>query len=149
MMIRPLGAFLHFRTPPPADIRNRTYAAFGLDEMSFHWVENDPLSPLRSLTGGLREALIGEQGCLKCHEFRGVGARAHHTRALDGKPWGAFGLALEEYPGDVLRRFLFEQEKVADIFGVVPLRVEKDAAGELLDMVTREKERNAASEKRN
>ena len=77
-------------------------------------MENDPLAPLRSLTGGLREALIGEQGCLKCHNFRGVGARAHHALALDGKPYGAFGLPLEDYPSDVLRRFLFEQDAVAE-----------------------------------
>ena len=138
MMIRPLGAFLHFRTPPPADLRIMSFAAFGLDAASLHWVENDPLAPLRSLTGGLREALIGEQGCLKCHNFRGVGARAHHALALDGKPYGAFGLPLEDYPSDVLRRFLFEQDAVAESFGVLPLRVEKTVAGQLLDMVNHE-----------
>jgi hypothetical protein len=138
-MIRPLGAFLHFRTLPPTDLRNKTFAAFGLDAASFHWVGNDPLAPVRSLTGGLREAMIGEQGCLNCHNFRGVGARAHHAMALDGKPYGAFGLPLEDYPSDVLRRFLFEQDAVAKSFGVRPLRVEKTAAGQLLDMVNREK----------
>jgi hypothetical protein len=102
-------------------------------------VENDPLAPLRSLTGGLRETMIGEQGCLKCHAFRGVGARAHHALALDGKSYGAFGLPLEEYPTDVLRRFLFEQDAVAKIFDVKPLRVEKTIAGQILDMVTHEK----------
>jgi len=135
VMIRPLGAFLHFRTPLPADLGNKTFAAFGLDATSFHWVKNDPLAPLRSLTGGLREALIGEQGCLKCHNFRGVGARSHHTLALDGKPYGAFGLPLEEYPSDVLWRFLFEQDAVAGSFGVKPLRVERPVAGQLLDLV--------------
>lgn len=139
LMIRPLGAFLHFRKPLPADLQNRTYAAFGLDAASFHWVEKDPLAPFRPLTGGLRETMIGEQGCLKCHSFRGVGARAHHALALDGKPYGAFGLPLEEYPTDVLRRFLFEQDAVAKMFEVKPLRVEKTVAGQILDMVTREK----------
>ena len=146
MMLRPLGAFLYFRTPPPEDLRNKTFAAFGLDAASFHWVRNDPLAPLRSLTGGLREALIGEQGCLSCHTFRGVGARAHHALALDGKPYGAFGLPLEEYPSDVLRRFLFEQDAVARGFGVKPLRVEKTAAGQLFDMVSHEK--NKKNEKK-
>jgi hypothetical protein len=145
-MIRPLGAFLHFRTPPPAGLRNKTFAAFGLDAASFHWVGNDPLAPVRSLTGGLREALIGEQGCLNCHNFRGVGARSHHALAFDGKPYGAFGLPLEDYPSDVLRRFLFEQDAVARSFGARPLRVEKTVAGQLLDMVNREK--NEKNEKK-
>jgi hypothetical protein len=144
VMIRPLGAFLHFRTPPPADLRNLTYAPFGLDAASFHWVKDDPLAPVRSLGGGLRDAMIGEQGCLKCHTFRGAGARAHHALALDGKPYGAFALPLEDYPGDVLRRFLFEQDAVAKSFGVVPLRVEKTAAGQILDVVNREKNQKSA-----
>ncbi len=149
LMIRPLGAFLHFRTTPPADVQNKTFAAFGLDAASFHWVENDPLAPVRSLTGGLREAMIGEQGCLKCHNFRGVGGRSHHALALDGKPYGAFGLPLEDYPTDVLRRFLFEQDAVAKSFGVKPLRVEKAVAGQILDLVNHEKnEKNAKTQKK-
>jgi hypothetical protein len=138
-MIRPLGAFLHFRAPLPADLRDRTFAPYGLGASSFHWVKTDPLAPSRSLPGGLREAMSGEQGCLKCHSFRGAGARAHHALALDGKPYGAYALALEEYPSDVLRRFLFEQDAVAESIGVRPLRVEKAVAGQLLDLVNREK----------
>ena len=137
MMIRPLGAFLHFRTPPPAELGNKTTAIFGLGAASFHWIQNDPLAPLRSLTGGLREALIGQQGCLTCHQFRGVGARSHHALALDGKPYGAFALPLEDYPSDVLRRFLFEQDAVAKSFGAKPLPVEKTVAGQLLAMSSR------------
>jgi acetyl esterase/lipase len=138
-MIRPLGAFLHFRTPLPEDLGNATFAPFGLDATSFHWVDEDPLAPVRPLRGELREAMIGKQGCLKCHAFRGAGARAHHTLADSGKPYGAFALPLEEYPTDVLRRFLFEQEKVANDFGVVPLPVEPIIAGQLFDVVKREK----------
>jgi hypothetical protein len=149
MMIRPLGAFLHFRTPPAEDdlsgLRNATYAPFGLDKSSFHWMDKDPLAPVRSITGGLREAMIGAQGCLKCHAFRGAGARAHHALAESGKPYGAFALPLEEYPTEVLRRFLFEQDKLAQSFGVVPLPVERDVARELFEMVRREK--NAANRK--
>jgi hypothetical protein len=140
-MIRPLGAFLHFRTAPPADLRNETYAPFGLDTTSFHWVEKDPLAPVRSLRGGLRDAMIGAQGCLKCHTFRGAGARSHHVLAASGKPYGAFGLPLEEYPTEVLRRFLFDQETVARSFDVAPLPVDKDVAVQLFDTVNREKKK--------
>ena len=139
MMIRPLGAFLYFRTPLPENLSNKTFASFGLDATSFHWVKTDPLAPMRSLSQGVREAMIGEQGCLSCHKFRGIGARAHHTLAASGKPYGAFALPLEEYPTDVLRRFLFEQDAVAESFGVTPLPVEKNAGRQLLAMVTREK----------
>jgi acetyl esterase/lipase len=138
-MIRPLGAFLHFRTQPPEDVRNATFAPFGLDATSFHWVDRDPLAPVRSLTGGLREAMIGSQGCLKCHAFRGAGARAHHVLADSGKPYGAYALPLEEYPPEVLRRFLFEQDKVANSFGVVPLPVQPRVARQLFDAVEGER----------
>ncbi|MDI1480088.1 hypothetical protein [Polyangium sp. y55x31] len=138
VMIRPLGAFLHFRTPLPNILSKTTYT-FGLDATSFHWVETDPLAPMRSLPRGLREVMIGEQGCLSCHEFRGIGTRSHHTLAATGKPYGAFALPLEEYPTEVLRRFLFDQDAVAESFGVNPFPVERNVATQLLDMVTREK----------
>jgi hypothetical protein len=142
-MIRPLGAFLHFPTQsPPEELRNETYAAFTLDASSFRWVDKDPLAPVRSMTGGLREAMIGAQGCLKCHAFRGAGARAHHTRADSAEPYGAFALPLEEYPTEVLRRFLFEQEDVARSFGVVPLPVKPEVAEQLFDVVSRERPPN-------
>ena len=138
-MIRPLGAFLHFRSAPPPHLRNKSYAPFGLTARSFRWVRADPLGAVRGLTGDLREAMLGEQGCLKCHTFRGVGARSHHVLAADGAPYGAFGLPLEEYPVDVLRRFLFEQDAVAESFGVFPLRVAPSAVNALFDLVTHEK----------
>jgi hypothetical protein len=135
-MVRPLGAFLHFRAPPPPALMNRTYAQFGLTPKSFRWVAADPLAAVRGLTGVLREAMIGEQGCLKCHAFKGVGAKAHHVRALDGKPHGAFALGLDEYPVDVLRRFLFDQAAVARSFDVDPLPLPPEAARAVFELVT-------------
>jgi acetyl esterase/lipase len=137
-MIRPLGAFLHFRTTPPPALLNRTFAQLTLTTKSFRWVESDPLASVRDLTGPVHDVLLGEQGCLKCHAFRGMTAKAHHTLAIDGKPYGAFALRLDEYPNDVLRRFLFEQTEVARSFDVDPLRVDPSAAKSLFDLVTRE-----------
>jgi hypothetical protein len=139
MMIRPLGAFLHFRTAPPPELRNRSYAPYGLTSKSFRWRVADPLGPVRDLTGPLGDAMMGDQGCLKCHSFRGAGARAHHNLALDATTYGAFALSLEEYPEEVLRRFLFEQDAVARSFDVAPLRVAPAAARSLFDMVKRER----------
>ena len=135
-MVRPIGAFLHFRAPPPAHLRNKSFMPFGLGPKSFRWVDSDPLAPVRSLPDPLRETLTGEQGCLKCHSLRGAGAKAHHTLASDGKPYGAFALSLEEYPTQVLRRFLFEQDAVAKSFDVAPLHVDPVIAKSLFELVT-------------
>jgi dienelactone hydrolase len=141
-MIRPIGAFLYFRKPLPdgtvaRHLRNKSFMPFGLGPKSFHWVESDPLAPVRSLPDPLRDTLAGEQGCLKCHSFRGAGAKAHHTLAADGKPYGAFALSFEEYPTEVLRRFLFEQDAVAKSFDVAPLHVDPTIAKSLFELVTR------------
>jgi hypothetical protein len=138
-MMRPLGAFLHFRSPPPAHLRNKSFAPYGLTAKSFRWTADDPLARVRDLSGNLRDVILGEQGCLKCHSFRGAGARAHHVTARDGTSHGAFALPLEEYPTDVLRRFLFDQDAVARSFDVAPLRVDRATAESLFDLVTREK----------
>lgn len=137
MMIRPLGPFLHFLKEPEesSPLRNRTYAVYSLSEKSFRWVQDDPIAPLRSLEEPAKSALIGPQGCVKCHTFRGVGPKAHHALARDATAYGGFALALEEYPREVLRRFLFEQEAVAKSFDVSPLKIRSDAARALFDLV--------------
>src|SRR5262249_10580311 len=107
-----------------------------LSPESFRRVERDPLAALRSVSSDLASTLWGEQGCLECHSLDGVGSRAHHITA-HGAPAGADALALEAYPPDVLRRFLFDQDAVAASFGVVPLRVPHDAAEALYALVTK------------
>jgi hypothetical protein len=134
-MIRPLGAFLHFPDDPPA-IPDRSNAPFTLTTKSFHWQEQDPLAAVRDVSPAVLATLTGEQGCLKCHSFRGAGAKAHHLAASDASTFGAFALPFEEYPPAVLKRFLFEQEAVAAGFGVAPLMVPKPAAEELYALVT-------------
>jgi hypothetical protein len=136
LMIRPLGAFLHFPTPVPPDLVNKSYAPFGLTAKSFRWQEQDPLAAVRDVPAAVLPTLIGEQGCLKCHSWRGAGSKAHHMLATDGKPYGGFALAFEDYPEDVLRRFLFEQESVAKGFDVSPLIVPKPIAEQLYALVT-------------
>lgn len=135
LMIRPLGAFLHFPTAVPAELVNKSYAQFSLTAKSFHWQEQDPLAAVRDVPATVLPTLIGEQGCLKCHSWRGAGSKAHHLLSSDGKPYGAFALALDEYPEDVLRRFLYQQEDVAKGFDVSPLMVPKPIADELYALV--------------
>ncbi|HEV8584594.1 MAG TPA: alpha/beta hydrolase [Methylomirabilota bacterium] len=140
-MIRPVGAFLYYPEDPPDGLPNATYAAFGLTPDSFRLSETDPLAPVRDVPPEVWTALAGEVGCLTCHAFRGAGARSHHVRASDGKPHGGFGLALEEYPGEVWRRFLYEQKAVAETIGVGPLEVPEPGATLLHNLVTRERKR--------
>src|SRR6185437_12919211 len=135
LMIRPLGAFLHFRTPLPDGWVNRTYAQFSVTTKSFHWSATDPLAAVADLPATLKPAMLGDQGCLKCHAFRGAGANAHHMLSATGGPYGAFALPLEDYPDDVLHRFLFEQETVARGFDVSPLHVPPPVADELYALV--------------
>lgn len=136
-MTRPIGAFLFF--PNGVDDEDTTTASFTLTPSSFRLSARDPLAPIRAapISPSLLLALTGGDGCLKCHALRGAGARAHHVRASDGKPHGGFALALEEYPRDVLERFLFEQDKVAASFGVEPLHVDAAVAKELFAFTAR------------
>ena len=139
LMIRHIGGFLHVPEEPAA--KNRlavpTLAEFALTAASFHVVDEDPLAVARNAPKPLADALTNEQGCLQCHRLHGNGARAHHLRAADGQVAEAHGLPLEEYPRDVLRRFLFEQDAVAKSFGVGPLHVSETVANELLAEVAR------------
>ena len=138
-MIRPVGAFIYFPTDPPKELRNGTSAAFGLTTGSFRVTESDPLAPVRNLSAEVAPVLTGEVGCLTCHAFRNAGARSHHVRAEDGKPYGGCALALEDYPADVWRRFLYDQKAVAETIGVNPLVVPEPAATALHNLVAAER----------
>ncbi|MDB5217876.1 MAG: hypothetical protein JWO86_5803 [Myxococcaceae bacterium] len=139
LMIRHIGGFLHVpgETSPTGGVQVPTLAEFALTASSFKVVDEDPLAVARKTPKPLADALTNEQGCLQCHALHGNGARAHHLRADDGLVAEAHGLALEEYPRDVLRRFLFEQDAVAKSFGVGPLHVSETVANQLLAEVAR------------
>lgn len=152
LLVRNIGAFLFVPAEPhangargatqasptpPSSLELPTLAEFALTTTSFRVVAKDPLAVARAVPKPLATALTNEQGCLQCHMLRGDGARAHHLRAADGKVAEAHGLPLEDYPRDVLSRFLFDQEAVAKSFGVGPLRVDATAAKQLMAEVSR------------
>jgi hypothetical protein len=141
LMVRHIGAFLYQPRAESDDkaslFRVTTLADTALTATSFRVTDKDPLLVARTVPKLLGATLTNEQGCLQCHSLRGNGGRAHHLRASDGAVAEAYGLPLEEYPRDVLRRFLFEQEAVAKSFGVAPLMVSKAVANELLVEVAR------------
>jgi hypothetical protein len=141
-MVRAVGPFLFFPNGPPPDLEDTTMAAFSLSPGSFQFVNEDPIAKARAIpSADLRSALLGADGCLKCHGLHGMGMgmgmapKAHHVRANDGKPHGGFALALEAYPKGVLDRFLFDQKTVAAGFGVTPLTIPEPTAKELLAYV--------------
>jgi hypothetical protein len=137
LLARPVGGFLHFPRSGDTAPRVVTFADFALTPSSFRVVDEDPLAAVRALPKPLLRTLTSEQGCLQCHSLRGTGARSHHLRAIDGKATGGDALPFEEYPHDALRRFLFEQDEVAQIFGVAPIRVDETAATLLIDQAAR------------
>jgi hypothetical protein len=139
LLVRPVGAFLYFTVEPPPEggLRIVTFADFALTTASVRVVGTDPVAAARGVPKALAAALSNEQGCLQCHALRGVGARSHHLRAVDGEVTHGFALPFEDYPPGVLRRFLFEQDDVAQTFGVNPLRVDAAASTELIAEVSR------------
>jgi hypothetical protein len=137
LMVRHIGAFLYLPGTDASPFRVTTLADMALTATSFRVTNADPLAIARKVPKLLGATLTNEQGCLQCHSLGGNGARAHHLRAADGKVAEAHGLPLEEYPRDVLRRFLFEQEAVAKSFGVAPLLVNSAVANQLLAEVAK------------
>ncbi len=144
LLVRNVGAFLYVPGDAGAGVdpsdagafHVTTMADFALTTASFHLTEQDPLAVTRKMPKPVAAVLTNEQGCLQCHALRGNGGRAHHLRAADGKLAEAFALPLEEYPREVLKRFLFEQDAVAKSFGVGPLHVSGPVATQLLGQVT-------------
>ena len=117
LLARPLGAFLHFRKPPPPDLVPGVFGMFALTPESFRRTDTDPWAPLRRLPDELHRLVVDRRACVSCHQFRGAGGRAGHLRARDAQLVGGFGLALEDYPPEAWRRYVFEQLEVAEEIG--------------------------------
>jgi acetyl esterase/lipase len=144
-MARPLGAFLLFPAEEPKSLGSRVFGRYALTPESFRLSDTDPWAGIRDLEGDLRSALTVDFGCVACHQLRGAGSRAGHLRARDAVMVGGFGLALEEYPAEVWRRYVFEQKQVAAEIGAVPVPLEGEIAQRLYDLVVRERETRAGA----
>jgi hypothetical protein len=70
-------------------------------------------------------------------------ARAGPLRASDAAFVGGFGLALEAYPPETWRPYIFEQQRVAAEVGTTPVALEGPLAQRLYDLVVRERETRA------
>lgn len=136
MMARPLGAFIHFLKEPPAEVALQA-AQFALTEDSFRLVAAEPLAGLRDLSKDLFAVVTLRNGCVYCHFLRGLGSRSHHVVAANGAPHGGDGLALESYPPEVWRSFVFDQLTVAKKIGASPNQVPEELRQALFDLVNR------------
>jgi len=131
-----LGAFVHFLELPSRELMAQSWH-FGLTTDSFRRFAADPLAAVRGLSTDVEEALTFRNGCLYCHSFRGSGSRSHHVHALTGKPQGGFALALESYPSEVWKNFMFEHETVAKKMGATPNIVQDGARQALFELVNK------------
>ena len=66
--------------------------------------------------------------------------RAGHVTAFAGELQGGFALALERYPPQVWRQFMFENDKSAAMLGVCGNAVEGPAVRKLYDLIVAERE---------
>ncbi|MSP37066.1 MAG: alpha/beta hydrolase [Deltaproteobacteria bacterium] len=134
MMARPLGAFLHFLNEPPQEFGLQA-AQFGLTEDSFRLVANDPLARFKDLRKDLYETVTVRNGCVYCNGLRGTNVRSHHIVAGTGTAYGGEALALESYPPEVWRAFIFDQINVAKKIGASPNVVAESVRQELFELV--------------
>jgi len=141
MSVRSLGAFIYFLKPPPAGLVSSTTAMYSLTSDSFRRVRQDPLAVIADLPQDVRDAVYFRNACVSCHGFRGSDVRSGHVRARDGEQQGGFALALESYPPEVWRQFMFDNHKSAAAIGVRPNPVAGPAAQKLHDIVVDERKR--------
>lgn len=143
-MARPLGAFLYFPDEePPNSESNRLIGRYSLTSDSFRLRATDPLAPLADLPPLVADALVSEHTCISCHRFREVGGRAFHIRARDGQAMGGHALPLERYPAVVWKRFVFEQQQVAEEVGANVVDFDPLMGKALYDFVVEERERRS------
>jgi hypothetical protein len=143
MMARPLGGFIHFLKPPPAQFAMQA-AQFGLTVDSFRWQADDPLAALAGLPKPLYETITVQNGCVYCHQLRGIGSRSHHRAAVSGAAHGGEALALEDYPADVWRNFIFDQVNVAKKIGASPNVVPEQSRQALYELVNHARQERGA-----
>ena len=140
-----LGAFIYFLESPPKELTAQSWH-FGLTENSIRRTKDDPLKIVRDVPKDVEEALTFRNGCVYCHSFRGVGARSHHVHAMTGKPQGGFALALEDYPPEVWRNFMFNQVDVARKMGATPNIVQESARQALFELVNKARRQTSSGQ---
>jgi hypothetical protein len=131
LFVESLGPFLFFEKPLPNHLKLPLwqYGQILLDTIELK--NNNPLKKFDNLQLELKDTI--NNNCVSCHKIFGTGGRAHHIDAFTGEELPGFGLALELYDRNVMKRFLFNQNEVAGEIGVIPNPVSNGVAVEMLD----------------
>jgi len=138
--VLPLGAFLHFQKPLPKALMLDFNLLSNLSFDSIAFEHMDPLISLDGLSATLKGLLTRTKGgCIFCHKLGSLGGRMHHIVAATARPQPGYALPLRSYSQDVLHNFLYDQKRVAGLFGVTPNFVPSAQARELLEFLTNKK----------
>jgi len=137
LLVRPLGAFLHFEKPVPPEFEPafKPSSNLGLESISFS--NEDPFQRLDGVVSADLKALLTRSagGCVACHAVGDIGGAMYHISAAGPSQQPGFALALQAYREEVLEAFLFDQARVAALFGDAPNFVPEKEARELFEYV--------------
>ncbi len=111
-----LGAFLHFKNPPPANIElpYLQYSSILFDSIEFS--NQNPYKDFNNLSPDAFDVLT--LNCVPCHSVNGVGGAAHHVDYRTLQPQPGFAKPLLTYPKQVLDNFFYNQPATAKLIGV-------------------------------
>lgn len=126
---RLLGPTLHFANakdmPASLGMPLPLRSALTLDGIKFS--EEDPLYQISSHPETVQEVITSGNECIHCHQIGDIGGHAKHFEAMTMKPQGGFALPLTDYSEEVMRTFVYEQEKSAKAIGLSPNPITEEA----------------------
>ena len=125
-----LGAFIHFRIPPPADMELPYLQFTSILFESIEFTDQNPYSGLTGLSTAAYKVLTAN--CIPCHSVNNVGGAAHHLDYLTLEPQPGLAQPLLTYSHEVLENFFFNQTATAQLIGVNPNYVEANVGRELI-----------------
>lgn len=135
--VNPLGAFIYFEKDLPAELKVAFSIRSKLSFDALEFVDKDPLTALSNYSAQVKEIITFRNHCINCHELDGIGGKAHHIVASSGEKQGGNALPLRRYSEDVLKAFLYDQDRVAQIIGVSPNHVSDLQAKALMELLSK------------
>ena len=135
--VNPLGAFIYFQKALPEELKIAFSIRSKLNFAALKFVETDPLAALSNYSAQVQDIITFRNHCINCHELDGLGGRAHHIIAASGDKQGGHALPLRRYSRDVLKAFLYDQDRVAQIIGVSPNYVSDLQAKALMELLNK------------
>lgn len=135
--VNPLGAFIYFQKTLPTELKVAFSIRSKLSFDALEFVDEDPLKALSNYSTQVQEIITFRNHCINCHELDGIGGKAHHIVASSGEKQGGNALPLRSYSREVLKAFLYDQDRVAQIIGVSPNYVSDLQAKALMKLLNK------------